>query len=523
MISELFSYRDLMTSELLDCFACSVLWAASEWIVSLAFAFCSHLVNMRLLTFADKRSAGEVGMRGNSSRCARIESEKLRQRTRQGARNRVYSKTIIFPMFLRHRSKEIGILENSSQDMSQVPLITNTETGTTESSASNMVILEAGPPGDTWRYCVERERLAEKSELFRAMLVGPLAPAPSDPPPLLQLQHVEKRAFDHVLRIKKCPSKVWLKIRVQRYRLSGNCLQPCRFLCRYLLDKPINFQSVSTARATLDAAHQYLNPDLARLAVEYLESNLNSNTVLEIYQGISLYANHVTSGLNQTSTFGSPTAPPTPGDDAGEIAAVCTRLLLTCLDVIDSDPEAVFNQERFEELTAVEVEQLACRDTLRLTNESTLFSALDRWAASECRKQGVELSSNNKRTALSDEVWYSVRYPLMSDREFIEGPMASGILTSEECAFIVTKILGHTENPEEELRNSVSGPLSRLSSTPRIGVRTYKDQSCKMSKPGKKECQDNRKNRRKECANQGQRTCARIGNCLVRVLACIFD
>ncbi|XP_034189238.1 BTB/POZ domain-containing protein axundead isoform X5 [Osmia lignaria lignaria] len=491
MISELFSYRDLMTSELLDCFACSVLWAASEWIVSLAFAFCSHLVNMRLLTFADKRSAGEVGMRGNSSRCARIESEKLRQRTRQGARNRVYSKTIIFPMFLRHRSKEIGILENSSQDMSQVPLITNTETGTTESSASNMVILEAGPPGDTWRYCVERERLAEKSELFRAMLVGPLAPAPSDPPPLLQLQHVEKRAFDHVLR--------------------------------YLLDKPINFQSVSTARATLDAAHQYLNPDLARLAVEYLESNLNSNTVLEIYQGISLYANHVTSGLNQTSTFGSPTAPPTPGDDAGEIAAVCTRLLLTCLDVIDSDPEAVFNQERFEELTAVEVEQLACRDTLRLTNESTLFSALDRWAASECRKQGVELSSNNKRTALSDEVWYSVRYPLMSDREFIEGPMASGILTSEECAFIVTKILGHTENPEEELRNSVSGPLSRLSSTPRIGVRTYKDQSCKMSKPGKKECQDNRKNRRKECANQGQRTCARIGNCLVRVLACIFD
>ncbi|XP_029046973.2 BTB/POZ domain-containing protein 1 isoform X7 [Osmia bicornis bicornis] len=446
---------------------------------------------MRLLAFADKRSAGEVGMRGNSSRCARIESEKLRQRTRQGARNRVYSKTIIFPMFLRHRSKEIGILENSSQDMSQVPLITNTETGTTESSSSNMVILEAGPPGDTWRYCVERERLAEKSELFRAMLVGPLAPAPSDPPPLLQLQHVEKRAFDHVLR--------------------------------YLLDKPINFQSVSTARATLDAAHQYLNPDLARLAVEYLESNLNSNTVLEIYQGISLYANHVTSGLNQTSTFGSPTAPPTPGDDAGEIAAVCTRLLLTCLEVIDSDPEAVFNQERFEELTAVEVEQLACRDTLRLTNESTLFYALDRWAASECRKQGVELSSNNKRTALSDEVWYSVRYPLMSDREFIEGPMASGILTSEECAFIVTKILGHTENPEEELRNSVSGPLSRLSSTPRIGVRTYKDQSCKMSKPGKKECQDNRKNRRKECANQGQRTCARIGNCLVRVLACIFD
>nr|XP_012146354.1 PREDICTED: uncharacterized protein LOC100879125 isoform X2 [Megachile rotundata] len=478
MIPELFSYRALITSELLDCFACSVLWVASEWIVSLVFAHCSHLVNMRLLAFTNKRSTEEAGMRGNSSRCTRTESEKLRQRTRQSVRHRVYSKTIILPMFLRHRSKETEIFQKSLQDMSQVPLITNGETATTESSASNMVILEAGLPGDTWRYCVERERLAEKSELFRAMLIGPLAPAPSDPPPLLQLKH--------------------------------------------LLDEPINFQSVSTARATLDTAHQYLYPDLARLAVEYLENNLNSNTVLEIYQGISLYANNVISGLNKTS-FDSPTAPPTPGDDAGEIAAVCTRLLLACLEVIDSDPEVVLNQERFEELTAAEVEQLACRDTLRLANESTLFFALDRWAASECRKQGMELLASNKRTTLSDEVWYSVRYPLMTDKEFIEGPMASGILSSEESAFILARILGHSENQEEKFRNSVSGPLSRLSSTPRIGVRTYKDQSCKMSKPGKKECQDNRKNRRKECASQGQRTCARIGNCLVRVLACIFD
>ncbi|PBC25767.1 BTB/POZ domain-containing-B [Apis cerana cerana] len=418
--------------------------------------------------------------------------------------------------------------------MSQVPLIAAEETSTTESPTCNMVILEAGLPGDTWRYCVERERLAERSEWFRAMLVGPLAPAPSDPPPLLKLQHVEKRAFDYLLR--------------------------------YLLDEPINFQSVSTARATLDAAHQYLCPELARLAVQYLERNLNSNTVLEIYQGLSLYANHITSGLNRSSNL--PTAPPAPGDDAGEIAAVCTRLLTACLNVIDSEPEAVFDQEHFEELNSAEVEELACRDSLRLANESTLFHALDRWAASECRRNGVEPSASNKRSALSDDVWYSVRYPLMTDREFIEGPMASGILSSEESAYIVARILGHTRNDENEeelvtyltaeyrvhdqyhvlkylltkfnmtvrkyrinnksedmksngiyynkrrrtLRNSIGGPLPRLTSTPRVGVRTYEDQSCRMSKPGKKECQDNRKNRRKECATQGQRTCARIGS-----------
>ncbi|XP_076170605.1 BTB/POZ domain-containing protein axundead isoform X2 [Ptiloglossa arizonensis] len=425
---------------------------------------------------------------GDSSRCVRTESETSRQKVR--VRNRIYSRAVILPVIERHPSKEIVIFKNSPNDMSQVPLIANEETSlrAADSASSNMVVLEVGLPGDTWRYCVEREDLAGKSEWLRAMLVGPLAPAPGHPPPVLQLQHVEKRAFDYLLR--------------------------------YHLDEPIQFQSVSTARATLDATHQYLCSDLARLAVEYLEKNLDSSTVLEIYQGLSLYANRATSGLSKSSN--SPTAPPTPGDDASEIADVCTRLYFNCLNTIDLEPEVVFKQEHFEELSAAEVEELACRDTLKLTNESVLFYALDRWSASECKRHGVEPSASNKRSKLSDDVWYSVRYPLMTDKEFIEGPMASGILSSEESAYIVAIILGHTQNRDgEEPRNSIAGPLSKLSSAPRIEATTYENQSYAMS--GKQERQDNRKNRRKECASQGQRTCARIGNCLVRVLACVFD
>lgn len=135
--------------------------------------------------------------------------------------------------------------------------------------------------------------------------------------------------------------------------------------------------------------------------------------------------------------------------------------------MIDSEPEAVFDQEHFEELNSAEVEELACRDSLRLANESTLFHALDRCAASECRRNGVEPSASNKRSALSDDVWYSVRYPLMTDREFIEGPMASGILSSEESAYIVARILGHTRNDEsEEVRFKHFSNLYRSKSWP---------------------------------------------------------
>lgn len=75
MISELLSCRGLMTSEFLDCFACSVLWIVSEWIISFLFAFfCRNreeridinLANMRLLTFWKKRLDKEAGIRGES-------------------------------------------------------------------------------------------------------------------------------------------------------------------------------------------------------------------------------------------------------------------------------------------------------------------------------------------------------------------------------------------------------------------------------------------------------------------------
>lgn len=78
---------------------------------------------------------------------------------------------------------------------------------------------------------------------------------------------------------------------------------------------------MSTARATLDAAHQYLCPALARLAVSYLEKHLTSSTVLEIYQGLGLYANDLQegeSGFDRSPN--SPSAPPE--DDAGAIGAL---------------------------------------------------------------------------------------------------------------------------------------------------------------------------------------------------------
>lgn len=119
--------------------------------------------------------------------------------------------------------------------------------------------------------------------------------------------------------------KIWLKSVIQRYKSSGNCFLSHQLeirwsLCRYLLDETINFHTVTMAKSTLHAAHQYLCPGLIRLIVEFLERNLTPISALEIYEGLALYANHISWDPNWSSN--SPTAPPAPGDDAAEIGIV---------------------------------------------------------------------------------------------------------------------------------------------------------------------------------------------------------
>ncbi|XP_034942716.1 BTB/POZ domain-containing protein 6-like [Chelonus insularis] len=366
--------------------------------------------------------------------------------------------------------------------MSLVSLMTDDKKVTLGNDPTNKIVLEVGFTGDTWKYSINRHALAEKSEWFRALLVGSMAPPISDPPPIIRLQHVDKRAFDH--------------------------------LFKYFCGEPIHFNSVLTARSTLDAAHYYICPELAKLAIDYIIKNLTPSTVLTVYHGLNLYLNHRSRISQETLAISN--------DDVTEIAVACSQLFNACLAVIDGAIDQVLCQENFEELTCEEVRLIASRDDLKLTQESILFKALEKWAASECRRCGVEPTPYNKRAALSDEVWYSVRYLLMNDREFIQGPMASGILTSEESAAIVAKILGHTEYQGNSKRSNNNFIDRKLLAVPRKNKISSKIKKNSM-KLAKKEREDNKKNQKIEHASQSQQACARVGDFVIRALAYVFD
>lgn len=74
-----------------------------------------------------------------------------------------------------------------------------------------------------------------------------------------------------------------------------------------------------------------------------------------------------------------------------------------------------------------------------------------------------------------------------------------------------------------QMIHCVEGPTSKLTSIPQMKYQSQKDFQFSTTRSEDREQEENRKNRRKECVIQGQRACARIGHCLVRVLACVFD
>lgn len=71
-----------------------------------------------------------------------------------------------------------------------------------------------------------------------------------------------------------------------------------------------------------------------------------------------------------------------------------------------------------------------------------------------------------------------------------------------------------------EMTQCVDGQMAKPINTPQ---NSDDQEQFWSSKSEDSEQRENRKNRRKECVIQGQRACARIGHCLVRALACVFD
>ena len=153
-----------------------------------------------------------------------------------------------------------------------------------------------------------------------------------------------------------------------------------------------------TALPTLYAAKKYIMPHLAKACVEYLETNIDASNACLL--------------LSQSRIFEEP------------------HLEKRCLGVIDSTTETAVDSDSFTEIDNKTLHQILSRDNLR-AKETVIFAAAARWAEAECTRQGRDVNPEQCREVLGDAM-YLIRFPTMTEREFANCVVQSGLLSKQE-------------------------------------------------------------------------------------------
>ena len=192
-------------------------------------------------------------------------------------------------------------------------------------------------------------------------------------------------------------------------------------LFRYMYSDEVNL-SGSNVMGVLYLAKKYIVPSLADKCAKYLQENLDPSNVFTILPFAQKYEDK--------------------------------NLEDRCWVVIDEGTDEAVTSDGFEKIERSLLEAIVTRDTLSI-KEVALFQAADRWATKQCEKQGLEADGQLKRRILGEEIIKSIRFPIMSAKEFADVVLDTNILHSNEITLLF-----------KFFNSSLSSPLM-FSKTPR--------------------------------------------------------
>ena len=166
----------------------------------------------------------------------------------------------------------------------------------------------------------------------------------------------------------------------------------------YLYTDEVNLTG-SNVMHILYLAKKYMLPSLADKCSAYLHENLEASNVFSI--------------LPHAKKF----------DDQD--------LENRCWEVIEKHTEEAVTSDEFFTLDRSLVESVVKKKVLKV-KEAELFKAVDRWAAQEIERQGLSPDGETKRRIIGEELLNAIRFPLMSQKEFLAVVPDSNILTTKE-------------------------------------------------------------------------------------------
>ena len=169
-------------------------------------------------------------------------------------------------------------------------------------------------------------------------------------------------------------------------------------LFRYLYTDEVNLTG-SIVMHVLYLAKKYMLPSLAEKCSVYLLENLEASNVFSILPHAKKFDNQ--------------------------------DLENRCWKVIEKHTEEAVTSDEFVTLERSLVECVVKKKVLNL-KEVELFKAVDQWATQEIERQGLNPDGETKRKIIGEELLNAIRFPLMSQKEFLAVVPDSNILTTKE-------------------------------------------------------------------------------------------
>ena len=183
-------------------------------------------------------------------------------------------------------------------------------------------------------------------------------------------------------------------------------------LFRFMYTDEANL-SGSNVMQVLYLANKYMVPSLAKKCTEYLRDNLKASNVFCI--------------LPHAQKF----------EDKD--------LEDRCWEVIEKQTKEVVTSDEFVTVERSVVESVVKRERLNV-KEVELFKAVDRWATKEIERQGITPEGHVKRRILGEGIVKAIRFPLMSEKEFVSFVFDSRVLTFEEVSDMMKHYNGVLES-----------------------------------------------------------------------------
>ncbi|KAL0113023.1 hypothetical protein PUN28_012334 [Cardiocondyla obscurior] len=206
-------------------------------------------------------------------------------------------------------------------------------------------------------------------------------------------------------------------------------VQPEAFkaLLEYIYTDKVELGSFELACELCYCAKKYMLPSLVEECTKYLWCDLSPKKACRAYEFAKLFEEPV--------------------------------LMEKCLQIIRTKTDEVLKESSWEDVELGTLLKVLEQDDLQINSEIELFTALERWAKSECARKTLDPANGKSLKSVIGNAFLKIRFLSLTPQEFAEGPGMSPLLTKDEAFAILMNILctgNKTPMPEGFCTNSNS-------------------------------------------------------------------